>query len=99
MSPPSDLFDTSHRRSPDIVLEPRLLELLGTHRKKPWSSIGGGGPGGARGEACSADGLDLLDRMLCYDHQDRISAREALSHAFFDPVRGEAEASVRSHSG
>lgn len=69
--------------------------MLGTHRKKPWSSIGGGGAGD---EACSSDGLDLLDRMLCYDHQDRISAREALSHSFFDPVRGEAEASVRSHS-
>lgn len=72
--------------------------MLGTHRKKPWSSIGGGVAGGG-GEAYSRDGLDLLDRMLCFDHQDRISAREALSHAFFDPVRGEAEASVRSHSG
>lgn len=75
------------------------MDMLGTHRKKPWSSIGGGGAGGAGGGACSPDGLDLLDRMLCYDHQDRISAREALSHSFFDPVRGEAEASVRSHSG
>ena len=83
----------------DVVLEPRLLEMLGTHRKKPWSSIGGGSAGGAGGEACSPDGLDLLDRMLCYDHQDRISAREALLHAYFDPVRGEAEASVSSHSG
>lgn len=72
--------------------------MLGTHRKKPWSNIEGGGAGGG-GEAYNADGLDLLDRMLCYDHQDRISAREALSHAFFDPVRGEAEASVTSHSG
>eukprot|EP00903_Cladosiphon_okamuranus_P009193 g8780.t1 len=89
-------------RKYDVVLEPRLLEMLGTHRKKPWSSVGGGsaGAGGTgSGETCSPDGLDLLDRMLCYDHQDRISAREALSHAFFDPVRGEAEASVKSHSG
>ncbi|CAM9569946.1 unnamed protein product, partial [Ectocarpus sp. 13 AM-2016] len=84
-------------RKYDVVLEPRLLEMLGTHRKKPWSSIVGGGGGGC-GEAYGPDGLDLLDRMLCYDHQDRISAAEALSHAFFDPVRGEAEASVISHS-
>ncbi|CAM9495381.1 unnamed protein product [Ectocarpus sp. 6 AP-2014] len=84
-------------RKYDVVLEPRLLEMLGTHRKKPWSSIVGGG-GGVCGEAYGPDGLDLLDRMLCYDHQDRISAAEALSHAFFDPVRGEGEASVRSHS-
>ncbi|CAM9684630.1 unnamed protein product [Scytosiphon promiscuus] len=86
-------------RKYDVVLEPRLLEMLGTHRKKAWTSIGrGGAGGGANLEAHSADGLDLLERMLCYDHQDRITAREALSHAFFDPVRGEAEASVRSHS-
>ncbi|CAM9148695.1 unnamed protein product [Hapterophycus canaliculatus] len=86
-------------RKYDVVLEPRLLEMLGTHRKKPWSSVGrGGAVGGGSVESYGADGLDLLERMLCYDHQDRISAREALSHAFFDPVRGEAEVSVSSHS-
>ena len=58
--------------SSDVVLEPRLVEMLGMHRKKAWESVAGGGivGGGTRGEiACSPEGLDLLDRMLCYDHQ------------------------------
>lgn len=51
----------------DVVLEPRLLNMLGTHRKKPWSIMEGGG---TKGElSCSQEGFDLLDRMLCYDHQ------------------------------
>lgn len=54
----------------DVALEPRLLDMLGTHRKKAWSSIAGGGGGGGDGAAeCCPEGLDLLDRMLCYDHQ------------------------------
>ncbi|SAM03822.1 hypothetical protein [Absidia glauca] len=32
-------------------------------------------------------GLDLLNRMLQYQPQLRISAKDALNHAYFDPVR------------
>lgn len=36
---------------------------------------------------CDATGLDLLDKMLQFDHQDRILAHEAMQHPFFAPVR------------
>lgn len=42
-------------------------------------------------ELCSDEALDLLDRMLIYDHGERILAREALKHPFFDPVRKQFE--------
>lgn len=29
------------------------------------------------------DGLDLLNKMLIYDHEERITADEALKHSFF----------------
>jgi len=32
-------------------------------------------------------GLQLVDRMLVYDHTKRISAQEALMHPYFDSVR------------
>jgi casein kinase II subunit alpha len=32
-------------------------------------------------------GFDLLERMLCYDHQERVTAKQALAHPFFDAVR------------
>lgn len=31
----------------------------------------------------SRQGLDLLDRLLTYDHEERITARDALNHDFF----------------
>lgn len=33
------------------------------------------------------EALDLLARMLAYDHYERITAAEALLHPYFDPVR------------
>ena len=36
---------------------------------------------------CQEHGFDLLSRMLTVDHTDRITAREAIEHAFFDEVR------------
>merc|ERR1711957_879101 len=35
----------------------------------------------------SNEGIDLLDNLLVYDHQERLTAREAMAHPFFDTVR------------
>ena len=35
----------------------------------------------------SPEGLDLLDKLLVYDHDVRLTAREAMMHPFFDKVR------------
>lgn len=37
----------------------------------------------------TAEALDLLDKLLVYDHEQRWTAREALGHSFFDEVRDE----------
>lgn len=34
----------------------------------------------------SAEALDLLDRLLRYNHQERLNALEALNHPYFNPV-------------
>ena len=31
----------------------------------------------------SSDGIDLLDKLLRYNHQERLTAAEALAHSFF----------------
>lgn len=41
---------------------------------------------------CEPVALDLLSRMLVYDHQHRILPHEAMAHPYFDPVRAEAAA-------
>lgn len=35
----------------------------------------------------SAESVDFLDRLLRYDHQERLTAKEAMDHPYFYPVR------------
>lgn len=32
----------------------------------------------------SEEGLDLLNKLLCYDPEKRISAKDALTHPYFE---------------
>lgn len=31
--------------------------------------------------------MDLLEKLLVYDHEQRLTCKEALAHRYFDPVR------------
>jgi len=71
--------------------------------RRPWSDFltgTGTGTGAADGEdPCpepSGTALDLLDRLLVYDHTERLTAREAMAHPFFDEVRARGKAEIRS---
>ena len=33
------------------------------------------------------EALDFLDKLLRYDHQERLTAREAMEHLYFFPVK------------
>ena len=35
----------------------------------------------------SDEAIDFLDKLLRYDHQERLTAQEAQNHPYFDPVR------------
>jgi len=39
-----------------------------------------------------------LDKLLRYDHQERLTAREAQAHAYFEPVRAAAAAAADGES-
>ena len=50
---------------------------------------------------CTPDAVDLVDRLLRYDHQERLTAREAMAHPYFAPIRAElgvAEGGAQSTS-
>lgn len=34
----------------------------------------------------SAESVDFLDKLLRYDHQERLTAKEAMQHPYFYPV-------------
>lgn len=44
------------------------------------------------------EALDFLERLLRYDHQERMTAKEAMMHPYLAPVR-EAAAAAASAKG
>ena len=38
------------------------------------------------------EALDFLDKLLTFDHQERLTCKEAMQHRYFDPVREECMA-------
>merc|ERR1719152_1002514 len=45
------------------------------------------------------DGASVLVRLLRYDHQERISPREAMAHPYFAPVRTAEDAKLAAGAG
>lgn len=56
-----------------------ITDLLPSYPKQPWARFI---TSDNRSNA-SNDALDLLDKLLRYDHQDRLTAAEAQAHAYF----------------
>ena len=36
---------------------------------------------------CPDEAIDILSKMLIYDHADRITPKEAMEHPYFEPIR------------
>lgn len=76
-----DLF--RYLKKYNLTLEPALLTALGRHTRKPWTTF-------VTAECqhlCSPEALDLLDRLLRYDHEERLTAQQAMEHPYFAPTR------------
>ncbi|KAG2489004.1 hypothetical protein HYH03_012443 [Edaphochlamys debaryana] len=67
-----------------LELDPQQEALLGSHSRKPWTKFVT--PDNAH--LATPEALDFIDKLLRYDHQERISSKDALLHPYFDPVRG-----------
>ena len=96
---PNDLRDYCRRVGIDLSTELNAAVLKYSSRagpngsRRPWREFVTGScpePGN--------DALDLLDRLLVYDHLERYTAREAMAHHFFDDVRGRVKDEIRSRS-
>ncbi|XP_063713584.1 casein kinase II subunit alpha-like [Symsagittifera roscoffensis] len=65
-----------------IGLDSKFNEILGRHTKKKWERFVNSG----NQHLVGPESLDLLDKLLRFDHQDRLTAREAMDHPYFQCV-------------
>lgn len=63
----------------DIGLDSRFNEILGRHTKKRWERF----VHAENQHLVSPEALDFLDKLLRYDHAERLTAREAMEHPYF----------------
>ena len=79
-----DLFKYLDKYS--LELDEYFEEKLSRHHKTPrkqWSKF----VTPENTTLISREALDLLDGLLRYDHQERLSPTEAMQHSYFDPIR------------
>lgn len=82
-----------------IDLDPRFNDILGRHSRKRWERF----VHSENQHLVTPEALDFLDNLLRYDHAERLTAREAMSHAYFAPLARSVEApqppsnSIQSH--
>eukprot|EP01137_Pigoraptor_chileana_P025884 Opistho-2@96035 len=67
----------------NIDLDPYYDDVLGRHTRKIWTRF----VTTENQHLAVPEAIDFLDKLLRYDHQERITAKEAMDHPYFEPVR------------
>ncbi|KAJ1435189.1 kinase-like domain-containing protein [Ochromonadaceae sp. CCMP2298] len=76
-----ELFDYLDKY--DLELDPNVEAVLVTNARKPWSRF----VTTANQHLAVAEALDFLDKLLRYDHMERLTAQEAMAHPYFAGIR------------
>ncbi|NP_001027720.1 casein kinase 2 alpha subunit [Ciona intestinalis] len=66
----------------NIELDPRFNDILGRHSRKRWERF----VHSDNQHLVSPEAIDFLDKLIKYDHQARLTARESMEHPYFYPV-------------
>ncbi|KAL7675678.1 hypothetical protein ACOME3_001946 [Neoechinorhynchus agilis] len=66
-----------------IDLDTRFSGMIGSHPRRRWERF----TTKENQHLVSPETIDFIDHLLRYDHMDRLTAREAMAHPYFDPVR------------
>ncbi|KAL0222216.1 hypothetical protein RCL1_002070 [Eukaryota sp. TZLM3-RCL] len=67
----------------NVPLSVELERAIGNYPRKPWSKF----VAPENQHLFTKDGEDLLGSLLKYDHQERLTAKEAMNHPFFSSVK------------
>lgn len=83
-----------------IAMKPEIRKVIAKYtlrggKKKEWRQIVDESTGSSIPHTPSAQGLDLLSKLIVYDHTARLTAKQAMQHSYFDPVRDRVERQIR----
>lgn len=67
----------------NVTLDAHYDDILGQHTKKPWHKF----VAASNEHLVSEEALDLLSKMLKYDHAERVTPRDAMEHPYFKPLK------------
>merc|ERR1712130_367472 len=67
----------------DLRLDPAIESILSRYQRKPWTKF----VNNYNKKYMSNESLDFVDRLLRYDHNNRLTPREAMAHSYFKPIR------------
>ncbi|KMZ74496.1 Casein kinase II subunit alpha, chloroplastic [Zostera marina] len=76
-----------------LQLDQSLVTLIGSHSRKSWNKF----ITSDNQHLAVPEAIDLLDKLLKYDQQERPTAKEAMAHPYFNPVKN-AESSRVPHT-
>ncbi|ODQ81174.1 hypothetical protein BABINDRAFT_170800 [Babjeviella inositovora NRRL Y-12698] len=71
---------TAYLNKYGIKLSSEFDKILGNYPRKPWASFANDKN---RAMASDTTVVDFIDKLVRYDHQERLTATEAMSHKFF----------------
>jgi len=66
----------------DLDLDSQFEGILGRYPVKPWTDF----VTKANRRFVTSEAIDFIDKLLRYDHQTRMTAREAMSHPYLAPI-------------
>lgn len=67
----------------NLTLDAQYNNILGNYPRKPWNRF----INSDNEHLVSPEAIDFVDHLLRYDHQDRLTAKEAMAHAYFAPLK------------
>lgn len=78
-----DLF--AYTRKYGLLLDPNTTRIFYNHPRKSWDKF----VEEDNKHLATEDALDLLNCMLVFDHQRRITAKAAMAHRYFEQIRAD----------
>jgi casein kinase II subunit alpha len=67
----------------NFKISDEVIEKMGNKRKIAWTSL----INDSNSSVVTLEALNLLDNLLCYNPKDRLTAKEALAHPYFQSIK------------